>query len=778
MVGVAPPQKPKPRHIRILRQGLLAPGPMPLLRGVIRRFVLLTLLALSVSFARSQDVVLTAKGEGVYDEKTKEQVFSNSARMSDGTVLLLADEIRYNVVTQVITATGHVAFTRTNIRLLADKFVFDRLKQSFTATQVRFGSHPYYAEAESADGSDKEITFYKALVSYGEPGPWQPTAKADKVIYTPGQRLRTENAQAGIGHLQPLPFPRFQQDLKQPLLSFAQFNGGFRSSLGAFAEASLRLPATPRLRLGADLGIYTARGFMIGPAVNYGSGDDDASLRGSFRSGYINDHGDKKADVLGNPVPEDRAYAEWQHEQKLTENLSLTAQINWWKDSEILRDFRPRAFFPVQDPDSFVETVYAGQNYFLSAFARGQVNRFNRMQERLPEIRFDLLPFVIGNGFYQRFNASIVYLREDGPLDASSSGNFTYRADSLGDLYGISRPADLNNYNDSLYKTYQYAPPIDSRIEYGRFDAYYSLARPFVREDWLTVTPVAGARVTRYEGVKISEVSASSPLSYSAPETVNRTFGEVGFDAELHSSATFDYKNEQWKINGLRHLFTPRLSYRYTSGSDVSRRKIPPIDRRTFSTYLQPLGLGDQRNIDDIHAINTLRLGFDNTLQTRDDKYGSRDLLTFNIANDFRFKPTPFERNTSEIHTELAAHPTRWLSVNVYENFAPQNFTLHEFNTGITLHDADAWSARFSNNYLRNQIHDYQFDGRFRINETYEALTRLHYDVRRHRFNEQAYGITQNLGNTWLISYIMTLYSGPRRESHFGFNVQIAARGF
>jgi LPS-assembly protein len=49
----------------------------------------------------------------------------------------------------------------------------------------------------------------------------------------------------------------------------------------------------------------------------------------------------------------------------------------------------------------------------------------------------------------------------------------------------------------------------------------------------------------------------------------------------------------------------------------------------------------------------------------------------------------------------------------------------------------------------------------------------LHYDARRRRFNEQAYGIVQNLGNTWLISYTVSLYSGRRRESSFGFNVQI-----
>ena len=45
--------------------------------------------------------------------------------------------------------------------------------------------------------------------------------------------------------------------------------------------------------------------------------------------------------------------------------------------------------------------------------------------------------------------------------------------------------------------------------------------------------------------------------------------------------------------------------------------------------------------------------------------------------------------------------------------------------------------------------------------------------IRRRRFNEQAYGIVQNLGNTWLLAYTVSLYSGRRRESSFGFRVEI-----
>jgi len=57
---------------------------------------------------------------------------------------------------------------------------------------------------------------------------------------------------------------------------------------------------------------------------------------------------------------------------------------------------------------------------------------------------------------------------------------------------------------------------------------------------------------------------------------------------------------------------TPKLSYRYIPSADKGQQYIPQIDNRVFDTALPPLELGDQRNIDDLSATNTLRLGLDN----------------------------------------------------------------------------------------------------------------------------------------------------------------------
>jgi len=55
----------------------------------------------------------------------------------------------------------------------------------------------------------------------------------------------------------------------------------------------------------------------------------------------------------------------------------------------------------------------------------------------------------------------------------------------------------------------------------------------------------------------------------------------------------------------------------------------------------------------------------------------------FNTALDLDFHRLASQREVSQIHSELAITPARWLALNVYESFTPQNFTLNQFSTGL-----------------------------------------------------------------------------------------------
>lgn len=682
-------------------------------------------LSAGVPCATAAEPVVTADNQD-YDINTGVTTITGHATFALGDLRMHADKIVYATQTGVATATGNVVLVQNARRVLADEVVYFAKDNTYKVKNPRLGEFPVYLRGSAAEGNADKIVLSDAEVSYFEPGPLAPTLDAKRVVYDMkgNTGFTAESPNFGIGIVRPFAMPKLNEKTTLALRSYITLSVGYRGNLGPFVEPGIRYPLGQGLKAGADFGFYWKRGFMVGPAGEYSVQDGDAYAKGELKTGYINDHGDKKTDVLGEQVPEGRGYAEWVHHQKLSSGLTLDANVNYWSDSEIVRDFRPKEFFPVQVPDNYVESTYSGQNYQVSLFSRFQPNTYHDVQERLPELRVDVVPTPLVGGIYQRLASSYVVLREDPP-----AGRTTLQSD--------------------------------------RADVYYGLTRNFSNREWYGATAVAGGRITNYSSTK----GAQSDGDYT------RTLGEVGFDAQLNASGTFDYKNERWGIDGLRHLVTPKISYRYIPEADKGRKFIPQIDRETFNTYLPQLGLSDARYLDDLHKTNTLRVGVENTLQTRDKDYGSRDLVRLTLANDFRFDREVSERKVSETHVDFSLMPVRWMSFDLYQSVDPHNMELRELNTGFSIRDGELWSLRLSTHYLRHDIAEYVADFDYRINEQYSATARLHYDFRRSRLIEQSYGLRQKLGRTWSVRYMASMFDGPRREGSFEFHFEITAIG-
>jgi len=661
-----------------------------------------------------------------FDEVSGEVVFSGGARFSDGETLLEADEIRYSHTTGEAVATGNVVLTRGSERLLAESLRYRRSDRSFRAENIRLGRAPYYISGASAEGTGDEVVVHDALVIAREPGPFQPRIAARSLRYRHDRDVVARNARFGIGAFTPIVLPKFTYRLNLPLASRLSFDAGYRSSLGSFVETGLYVPLGPDTRIGGVVSGYSKRGVMVGPEAHYEIKREDGRITGGdLQTGFIRDHGERLSDRLGRDVPKNRSFIEWWHSQDVTERLQLSGQLHYWEDSEVLRDFRPSYFYRNQTPDTYLQAVYAADRFFVSGFARLRPNDFANVQERLPELRFDLPTTSLGaSGLHARFHASAAALRERPP----GSG-------------GVSTHSD-------------------------RLDSYLSLSRPITHADWFSFTPLVGARATHYA------------KATGGKRRYTRVLGEFGFDAALRASKTWDYKNAVWQIDGLRHLLSPTLGYRYVPQAEKGRAWIPPIDTAPFSSYLPVLGLGDTRNIDALEPHHLLRLGLNNTWQTRAADYGSRDLLTLDLAQDLRFDRAADQRRGSDLHAALAFMPAPWIQFDLYQRTRVDDFSLREVNAGLTLRDGSAWTLRLDSHYLRREINEYVLRYEIAVNEAVSLLTRLHYDFRRHRFNEQAYGLRQNLGNIWSLQYTVSIYDGRRRESDFGFNFSVQALGF
>lgn len=719
----------------VLRPALL--GPLVTLRFA----PLVATLLLSLARLDAAEIVVPQLEAANSRVTPEESVFSGNARFVHQDVILRADEIVFRNREQIAIARGNVIFIRGAQRLVAEEITYRVQDRTFSVGRFRVGQGDFLAEGEKAEGTPANMAASGITLHHGEPEPINPRLRTRTISYEEAENkkdsvARIEGARLGIGPVDILPLPTLSETPNDPSFVSLDARASYSSNLGGELSVAAMVAATDTLQVGADVGLFTKRGVLLGPIAKYDTrGVDGLGASGTFRSGYIHDQGDPEFDYLREPIRHERGYVEWKHVQRLDNDVTLAGELNYWSDSFITRDFRRDSYRNVQTPDTWLEAQKLGDNFVVSLFTRVQVNDYALFQERLPEVRFDGLPVELAAGIYHRINASFAILREDSPLPTSTGTIHSQRA-----------------------------------------DLYYGAMRPFSPREWFSVTPVAGVRVTHY---------ADTPTGVRRGN-YTRVLGEAGFDSEfLTSSGTWNYQNKRWNIDGLRHLITPTIGYRYSPSADVGRGSIPAIDDDPFNTYLRPLGIANRRDVDRLPALNTFRFAIDQKLQTRDPNYGSRDLAQLTVAIDQHLDADAATtqgspRNASDLHSFLAINPAAWLRYDLYSRTTVQNGSLQELNTGLTIRDANVWSFRLGTHYLEDlnsvrRIQEYTATYGLRLNEIYSLVARLRYDSRRGEFTEQGLTFSQRLSRFWTAHYEFSAYDGPRREGDYGVSVSLEA---
>jgi len=656
-------------------------------------------------------IELTADSGFRYDEKSGDLIATDNARLSYDGWLLTANEIRFNETTGEARASGDVVIMKDAFRLVADTIRYWPREKRAELTRYRLGQPPFHLAGDQAGGAMDELTMDDAQVYYGEPDKLAPRATADQIRYFRDERIEADHLVVRLGVVPVFFAPDFSGDVDFGDY-YAEGSLGYSSDLGGFAGAGLAVGIGHDIDLGGHLEYFSKRGLLWGPLIRYRPGKDGNGPDGDGRFMMINDGGERGTDALGQPIDARRYIGQWNHQQTFGARTSLTVLANVWSDSEVARDFRPSLFDQSQQPDTYLEATYRGNNTLVSLFSRFDPNEYYPVTERLPEVRFDLVPTSSGFGFLHEVQLSAAKLATTDPRNGT-------------------------------------------RLESDRLDAYYGISRAIKPNKWLTLTPVAGGRVTHY----------GKTLDDSGSYT--RWLGEIGLDADLRSFGNFDFDNEIWEISGLRHLIDTRIQYRYIPDAGKGKGTIPIIDREVFSTSLQPISLAEIRpTLDDLHETNTLRIAFDNILQTRNRKYGSRDLLRLTLAGDIRFSERPDDDDFSSLYAFLGLTPAPWLQWKFFTRLNPnRNLGLEELNTEIWLIDQEFWGIGLGTEFLKHEFQQYTLDARYRINDTFSLLGNIRYDAKTGILNELSVRISQNIRNLWVVDYGFTVFDGPRRIS-------------
>ena len=700
----------------------------------------------SVTQAQVVPPELSADEPIEFDAENNRMTARGNAILDNGDMRVNAEKIVFEQDASTVKARDSVTLTSGNFRMLTDTADYDYFNRTFYSGDFRLGNDAVYVLGKEVSGDRDLLEVDNARIYVQDPDPFALNLNADKLTLENQETVAMEDVVFRIGEVPFFYLPYVEYDVQDGTPVQYTGNIGYQGDLGAYWQNAIAFRFIPELAAGLNLDGYTKRGVLVGPILDYNWEDPDIGwMNGWVDTGYIHDNGNASelgVDVLGRPIDADRWFVEWRHKQfSLDDNLEVTASLSWWSDSYVERDFREGLYEDNQQPDSFFDATYRGENWYLSAMARVQPNNFQVVAQRLPEVRFDLVPTeLFETGIYQRMDVSYVTLQENSP-----TGSF-------------------------------------QTLQSNRINAYYGATYPIAATDWLVVTPVAGVMATHY-GVTLGQSG-----SYT------RVLGEFGVDLDMDVIGQWDYDNEFWEINGLRHYMQPVIQYRYIPGAQSGDTIIPPIDRlASFDTYLEPLGLANKRNIDELYEENAIRVGVQNLLQTRHPEYGARDLVEVDLYQEFRFttRPAqparfgqaaqPAQQDYSDTYVVLNFTPAYWVQFGSLFRIDPNHLNLDEVTTGVRFTDGEEWTLFFGNNYVTDvsgvsggEINQFLVDTRYRLDSRNQLGAYWQIDADLGELTEQAYLWETMIGNSWEATFAIIHTAGSTRENGFRFQVSFS----
>lgn len=712
-------------------------------------------LASLASLAGAQEVELISSGPLNYDDSTGEVVATEGAQIAYDNWLLTAETIRFNQETRSAKAIGSVVFSREDMRLTADSLTYRPSDEFARAENFRVGNGKYYVDGAVLEGNPENFRFEDINFYPGEPGTFLFEARAGELSIEDQSVIKGKRLFFKVGPVPFLLIPNITQPLDAETNLFRP-TLDYSGHIGAALGAEVLVPVARHLRLGANVTLTSKRGVLAGPAGTYSFSDESNSIDGSLISGYISDQGDPGFDVNGNPIDTERFFAEWKHKQLWDNNrFNVSAYARYWSDSEVTRDFYEDSFDEMQDPDSYLEANYNGRNWQLSLFTRAALGDFQTYTERLPEVRFTYFPTSLGHGFSHSFYASSAKLETEREVSFNTIEEEGIRSQAF---YGIE-------YNKPL------RDGINLRLKAGALGIRYDDTKLFV--GYPLITDENG-----------SYYDFDNPIYQE--QNGERSLGELGADLDFKAYSTFDFRNETWNIEGIRHIIEPKISYRYTPSldSDPSNSSFL-FDDRVFGSYLPEIDMENRRDIDSVFEDHKIRFELKNRIQTRHKNGGARDLARLTFATDYLLPGSSYGENEfNGLHVDFDLTPAPWLEFGFFTRLDPErHLAVDEFNTYVALQDEGYWKIAFGSHFLEGvplnstgfpvRLEQYYAHFEYQFSENHKLYATTRYDSETGVFYEQRIGLMQRALERYGLKYELRIYDGDRREDDFGISVGI-----
>lgn len=670
----------------------------------------------------------------VYSENGRVLTVKNAVVRS-GTTSLWAKSVRADLANGIIHAEGDVAYSSGEYRIFSQSIDIDRRKDLVVARKVRFGRAPVHFTADELTirGEDRSMRGLRAW--FNEPHPNGMHLGVQQMDYV--GKTDTASLASATGFVAGAPFMHLPGYSQKGLKEFPYdiyLRTGNTEVQGMFIRSTVLARQTENLWAGPALDYYGESGILFGPALRY---DDGRSRTGKgwaadLEGGFMDDKSRLPSDYYGRPIGSDRHFFYGDLVGRTEGGVDVAGQLYAQSDPLMLRDVRPHLVNRSGRPRANLEATGQFDAGYASAGLVAKVDDYQDVVQKLPELRLDMPTAALGrDGLQSRSFLTFAYLTE--------------------------RPS-----TELPLPAYQLQTLHNGPWSSARIDGYYGLAYPVHTQDWLTFRPVAGARLTSWT----DGLNGSGPTS--------KAIGQAGFDLEGLMTGQWDARSEGWRIDGLRHTLRPFVQYRAMPGADQKLSSAPPAERAVAVNILEELDLADRLDAATTRDTQSMRMGVRNTLATRREDGGTRDLLRADFFTDWRDGPTEQEDGRGDFHARLRWTPVDWLILDSVQRLPNGGGAPLESIQSVKVKSGDLWSAEL------NWIEFNRFDptrqvaanATVRLNSVFSLSATSLYDARSGRNIGQWLRLQQAIGNTWMMEYGLEKFSDPREPRNLGFYVE------
>lgn len=549
--------------------------------------------------------ILDAENEVFFDGKRRKLIATPNARLRSGDILLIAKRIELDQKQNEAVAIGNVILSDGEFRLLCERMQINLISGDFNATNVKFGIYPWAIQAEEITRINSTVQGLESGLYFLGKEKYEPNFKIRKLkldqekdnVDASGVFLRMGNQT--IGRL-----PSFSGKIGKKSLRFG-LRAGNRKNLGWYLGTGGEWKFNSTLSSNTEITAYSKRGIFVSPSIEWDSSTTGSFYSGTIESGWIYDQGKSRGnDMYGLPLGRDRSFLHAYSVNRVHDNWRIAGQIEWNKDSEVIRDFQRDQFYQNQWNDSFAELAYEGRIWRISTLSRWQANQYEAITEQLPIIRFDLVPCPIAKSkFYHSMNFEFSALR-----DRDRFGKLIQKSTKFDGAYKIIRPIRFGN-------GIIYSPHLSYRSQ------NYSLDGPNAR----------------------------------------RSMGEWGNEVRYDIYGDYDWKNTTWGIDQIRHVLGFSVSHRKVSRLSANRESlIPQIDNPFSEVNLSPIDLTDHLQADGLKPYEVVRLGYENEFLTRSENK-SRSFASINFFHDLYHHNQSADHSPEEFFVGFAINPAPWI---------------------------------------------------------------------------------------------------------------------